>query len=1067
MNITEKKSTICLNMIVKNESKIIVDTLTKLLKKIKWDYWVICDTGSTDNTRELITEFFEKENIPGELFSDEWKDFGYNRTEALKKAFGKTDYVFIFDADDELCLDFKLPEVLTCDAYNFQFGNQIDYNSYTRTLMVNNHKLWKFVGVLHEVIVPDGHTPDTCVITGDYFVVSGRSGDRNTNNPDKYLKDAIILEKAYYDALEKGDNIYERYAFYCANSYKDHGVNDKAIEWYKKTLTQNNWSQEKYICCLRIVDCYTALDQKEASYYYCVKSFTYDNERVEGLHKLITHYCCEGMNEIAFNYYQLVQDFVENRYLKQDATVINQKLFIDNNILSFYLPYYMIIVTEKLKKHDIGIKLYEIIFTKKTKNIPSFFIRCLLYNFRFFIDHLNPEIKDNFISMFNNYLYFLDTNGYQLLEFDFMDCYHKYGADPKYTLKLYNNKNNEAIVEKCKESKKIFFYAGFSLVPWNQTYSLTNALGGSETAVAYLSKLLPKNYEIYVGGEVDDEVVDNVHYVHQFKLHALFRTNLFHTVIISRYIGFFEMFPYYSSYQTFLWAHDTNFNSFGATNMNDLDVLTKWLPRITGTVCLTPWHRKHMENLYPMLDKNTIHTINNGVKVELFTYPLHKTKNLFIYTSCAERGLERLLELWASIIEKFPDAQLKISSYNDFPRNESEVKMLKIIDNNPSIEHLGKLGPEELYKLMSTAEYWLYPTNWPETSCITALEMLKSEIICIYYPNAGLTYTMGDYGIGIKRGEEIATIESFTDAKKSEMRIRGRKYAESCSWENRAKTWAQMFQLETITETSKSNIILDICEVQKETNENAYIKVVNLERREDRKLAMIEKFKKCGVIDYEIIQAVDGKQLAPSVELKRLFEGNDFNYRRGVMGVALSHFKLWKELTLEPNMNYYVIFEDDVVLCEQFKEKLDFAICEFTKENMDYLYLGANSIHTVNSDLANLKCVRSDGEQGEGAYAYIISKSTAEKLLQYFNANSMKRAIDFTPLYKSILSGVYYLNESIVHTFSIQHHGIHVDSDIQTNYDFVDMNGVGELATGSKSRGLYDDFYNANYTSSK
>ena len=60
MNITEKKSTICLNMIVKNESKIIVDTLTKLLKKIKWDYWVICDTGSTDNTRELITEFFEK-----------------------------------------------------------------------------------------------------------------------------------------------------------------------------------------------------------------------------------------------------------------------------------------------------------------------------------------------------------------------------------------------------------------------------------------------------------------------------------------------------------------------------------------------------------------------------------------------------------------------------------------------------------------------------------------------------------------------------------------------------------------------------------------------------------------------------------------------------------------------------------------------------------------------------------------------------------------------------------------------------------------------------------------------
>ena len=99
---------------------------------------------------------------------------------------------------------------------------------------------------------------------------------------------------------------------------------------------------------------------------------------------------------------------------------------------------------------------------------------------------------------------------------------------------------------------------------------------------------------------------------------------------------------------------------------------------------------------------------------------------------------------------------------------------------------------------------------------------------------------------------------------------------------------------------------------------------------------MIEKFKKCGVIDYEIIRAVDGIQLATSIELKRLFEGNDFNYRRGVMGCALSHFKLWKELTLEPTMNYYVILEDDVDLCEQFKEKLDFAITEFTKNNIKF-----------------------------------------------------------------------------------------------------------------------------------
>jgi GR25 family glycosyltransferase involved in LPS biosynthesis/glycosyltransferase involved in cell wall biosynthesis len=1045
-------------MIVKNESRIIVDTLTKLLKKIKWDYWVICDTGSTDNTRELITEFFEKENIPGELFCDEWRDFGYNRTEALKKAFGKTDYVFIFDADDEICLDFKLPEVLDHDAYNFQFGGHHDYNAYTRTLLVNNHKLWKYVGVLHEVIVPDGHTPLTYVISGNYFVVSGRLGDRNTNNPDKYLKDAQVLEKAYHEALEKGDNIHERYAFYCANSYKDYGKHEKAIEWYKKTLTHNNWCQEKYICCLRLYDCYDAIGQKETGYYYCVKSFSYDQERAEGLNKLITHYCCEGLNEIAFSYYQLMQDFIENRYLTQDISAHNHKLFIENNVLSFFLPYYMVIVTEKIKKHDVGLKMYEIIFTKKTKNIPEFYIRCLLFNLRFFIDHLKPESKDHFISLFNDYLQFLESNSYPVFGYDFLDCFYNYGVNSKYTLKVVEPFNNVDI-EKCKESNKILFYSGFAGVKWNQTYSLSNALGGSETAVAYLSKFLPKNYEIYVGGEVEEEDVDNVHYVHQFNLPELLKNNVFHTIVVSRYVGFFEMFPYYSSYQTFLWAHDTCFNAYGAINMNDQTVLKKWLPRITGVVCLTPWHKEHMERIYPMINPESVKMINNGVKVEMFKYPLVKTKNLFIYTSCAERGLDRLLELWPSIIEKYPDAQLKISSYNDFPKNESEIKMSHIIYSHPSIQHFGKLGPEQLYELMSTAEYWLYPTNWPETSCITALEMLKSEIICVYYPIAGLTNTMDSYGIAINHGEEISTIESLTEDKKLEMRLLGREYAESCSWENRAKTWSQMFQLET-----KSNIVLDICDVQKEA---AYIKVVNLERREDRKIEMIEKFKKCEITDYEIIKATDGKHLLPSVELKRLFEGNDFNYRRGVLGCALSHFKLWKELTLETTLDYYVILEDDIELSEQFKGKLDFAIAEFTRENMDYLYLGANSLHTVNVDSANLKCVRSDGEQGEGTYAYIISRHCAEKILDYFNKNGMKRAIDFTPVYKSILDGIFYLNESIVHTYSIQHHGEHVDSDIQKDYDFVDMSGVGDLDSDDESSGLYEDFYRENYTTSK
>ena len=108
-NITSKK-TICLNMIVKNEAHIIKETFDNILTYIALSYWVISDTGSTDGTQQVIKDYFNSKNIDGELFEDEWRDFGYNRTLALKHANKKTDYLFIFDADDRIHGNFKLPE---------------------------------------------------------------------------------------------------------------------------------------------------------------------------------------------------------------------------------------------------------------------------------------------------------------------------------------------------------------------------------------------------------------------------------------------------------------------------------------------------------------------------------------------------------------------------------------------------------------------------------------------------------------------------------------------------------------------------------------------------------------------------------------------------------------------------------------------------------------------------------------------------------------------------------------------------------------------------------------------
>ena len=75
------KTTICLNMIVKNESKIIARLLESVLPLI--DSYCICDTGSTDGTATIIESFFGDRGIPGKIVYEPFRDFGYNRSFAV------------------------------------------------------------------------------------------------------------------------------------------------------------------------------------------------------------------------------------------------------------------------------------------------------------------------------------------------------------------------------------------------------------------------------------------------------------------------------------------------------------------------------------------------------------------------------------------------------------------------------------------------------------------------------------------------------------------------------------------------------------------------------------------------------------------------------------------------------------------------------------------------------------------------------------------------------------------------------------------------------------------------
>lgn len=237
--LSDAKQKICLNMIVKDESKVITRCLDSVKPLI--DYWVIVDTGSTDGTQKIIEKHMK--GIPGELHERPWKNFGESRSEAYDLARGKGDYILFMDADDtlEYPKGFKFPK-LTHDEYDMWRGSK--EFSYLKPQLVKGDLPWKWVGVTHEYLAVN--RPHTTEILKDIRYVSGDGGARS-QDPKKFLKNVKLLK----DGLKKEpDN--SRYMFYLAESYKDAGDKARALETYQKRVDMGGWAEEVFWSKLQI-----------------------------------------------------------------------------------------------------------------------------------------------------------------------------------------------------------------------------------------------------------------------------------------------------------------------------------------------------------------------------------------------------------------------------------------------------------------------------------------------------------------------------------------------------------------------------------------------------------------------------------------------------------------------------------------------------------------------------------------------------------------------------------------------------------------------------------------------
>jgi predicted GH43/DUF377 family glycosyl hydrolase len=220
--------TIALAMIVRNEEKVIERCLRSVIPLI--DSWVICDTGSSDRTREVVADTLA--GVPGHLHDSTWIDFGHNRTELLGFAHGVADYLLLIDADMTVERRGPLGE-LGADAYMLREAGPLDFGVIR---LVRGDRRWWYQGSTHEHIATDG--PFTQESLAAFALEHHGDGSARW---DKLVRDAALLKR---DLTRDPRNA--RSVFYLAQTYRDMGQVELAIAHYRRRVEMGGWDEEVF-----------------------------------------------------------------------------------------------------------------------------------------------------------------------------------------------------------------------------------------------------------------------------------------------------------------------------------------------------------------------------------------------------------------------------------------------------------------------------------------------------------------------------------------------------------------------------------------------------------------------------------------------------------------------------------------------------------------------------------------------------------------------------------------------------------------------------------------------------
>lgn len=325
---------IVFNIICKNEEPVILRSLKSVEDFV--DAYCIYDTGSTDNTKKIIQEFLDNQNLPYEFFEGKFNNFSDARNRVLNQSKDLGEIVYWHDADeymnlsseDKKDLKEKVIELFKNGAQSIDTEIIFPDITYDRkSFFLANNFIWK--GAIHEYLV--AKKPETRFFkVGEITKVTNEG--HSHSDPEKSKKYGFILKEEW----EKNQN--PRDLFYAANSWRDYYLSDKTD---KERLIYSNLAAQMYLKRSQIDEGFK--EEQYQSLIYCsdlinpdlkLKVLFYCEElsinRIEHLFLIAWDFYEDGCYKSAFNFTKKAV----NKWLNNQQ---HYKLFLNHSIYDWKL----------------------------------------------------------------------------------------------------------------------------------------------------------------------------------------------------------------------------------------------------------------------------------------------------------------------------------------------------------------------------------------------------------------------------------------------------------------------------------------------------------------------------------------------------------------------------------------------------------------------------------------------------------------------------------------------------------------------------------------------------------